>query len=102
MLKITPIINDNGQQTLVLEGRLVDPWIAELEKAWSDVRQGSGVAPVSIDLKDVTAISVKGEALLRRMMSEGAKFHCCRGVLTKHVVRQIGQECTKRIGRVEA
>ena len=90
MFKITAIDNDS-QRTLVLEGRLVDPWVAELERTWSEARD---VFSVSIDLRDVTAISDQGEALLRKMMCEGATFHCCRGVLTRHVVRRLMQKCT--------
>ena len=69
-MKITAIDNEH-RRTLVLEGRLVDPWIAEL------------------DLKDVTAISQRGENLLFQMMADGATFNCCRGVLTKHVLQQV-------------
>ncbi len=90
MLKITAI-DDNGRRTLVLEGRLVDPWVAELERTWSEAHD---IANVSVDLKDVTAISDQGELLLRKMMSEGATFHCCRGILTKHVIRRLMDKCS--------
>lgn len=44
---------------------------------------------VRVDLKDVTAISQHGENLLFQMLCEGATFNCCRGVLTRHVVKQL-------------
>jgi hypothetical protein len=47
-----------------------------------------------IDLRDVTAISERGQQLLQEMMTEGAKFQCLRGVLTMHVVKRL----IKRIG----
>jgi hypothetical protein len=88
MLKITAI--DNGhQRTLVLEGRLVDPWVSELERSWTEAQLANGVRTVVIDLKDVTAISQHGENLLFQMMADGATFNCCRGVFTKHVLRQL-------------
>jgi hypothetical protein len=88
MLKITAI--DGGdQRTLVVEGALVEPWLSELERTWTEARQADGRRTLVVDLKDVTAISNRGEDLLYRMMTAGAEFQCCRGVLTKHVLRQI-------------
>jgi ABC-type transporter Mla MlaB component len=88
MLKITAL--DNGEQrTLVLEGKLVEPWVTELKNSWIELRHASEPQEVLIDLKDVTAISQTGENLLFQMMREGATFNCCRGVLTRHVVRQL-------------
>ena len=89
MLKITSI-DDEHQRTLVLEGKVIDPWIAELERAWGEA-QSNGRRSVVVDLKDVTTISQQGENLLYRMMAEGATFFCCRGVLTRHVLQQLEQ-----------
>ncbi len=88
MLKITAI-DAERQRTLVLEGRLVDPWISELERSWTEAQRADGIQTVVVDLKDVTAISQRGEDLLFQMMIEGAEFNCCRGILTKHVLRQL-------------
>jgi hypothetical protein len=93
MLKITAIDRD-GQRTLVLEGRLADPWLTDLEQTWNAAREAKDGRNVMIDMKDVTSISERGEIVLRQMMVEGAKFNCCRGVLTKHVVRRLIQACT--------
>ncbi len=92
MLKITEIVVE-GRRTLVLEGRLVEPWIAELERMWSE----SGAAnPVSVDLRDVTTISEKGHELLKKMRSEGVELRCFRGVLTKHVVSLLMEQCSQK------
>ena len=88
MLKITTTNNGN-QRTLVLEGTLVDPWVTELERSWTEAQHMVEQGKVRVDLKDVTAISQRGENLLFQMMCEGATFNCCRGVLTKHVVKQL-------------
>ncbi len=92
MLKITEH-DSNGTRTLVLEGKLSDPWLAELERTWTETRQSGQGRHVVVDLKDVTAISDRGESFLRQMMSEGAEFNCCRGILTKHVVQRLMQGC---------
>jgi hypothetical protein len=92
MLKITEM-ESGHQRTLVLEGKLVDPWVAELEKTWDEARRANQPRRLVVDLKDVTVISQRGENLLFQMMSEGAQFNCCRGVLTKHVLQRL--ECRR-------
>lgn len=88
MLKITAIHGED-QPTLVLEGKLVEPWVAELQKSWAQLQGESQPREILIDLKDVTAISQSGEDLLLQMMRDGATFRCCRGLLTRHVVKQL-------------
>ena len=90
MLRIT-VVNSKHRRTMVLEGRLTDPWISELEQSWGEVNRTSGARTTVVDLKDVTAISERGEHLLLKMMVEGATFNCCRGVFTKHVLHQLKQ-----------
>ena len=92
MLKITAV-DDNHRRTLVLEGQLIDPWVAELERSWSEARMSIRPDSIVVDLKDVTVISQRGENVLFQMMADGAEFNCCRGVLTKHVLQQLKQRC---------
>ena len=101
MLKITAIDNEQST-TLVLEGQLIDPWISELERSWSEVRLSIRPRSIVVDLKDVTAISQHGENVLYRMMADGAELNCCRGVLTRHVLQQLKQRCKARAERCEA
>ncbi len=95
MLKITAIDHDR-QRTLVLEGQLTDPWISELERSWTEARMSIQAGSIVVDLKDVTAISQRGENVLYQMMADGAQFNCCRGVLTKHVLHQLKLRCRSR------
>ncbi len=92
MLKITAVDSNRGR-TLVLEGQLIDPWITELERSWSEARMSIRADLIVVDLKDVTAISQQGENVLYRMMADGAVLNCCRGVLTKHVLQQLKLRC---------
>src|SRR5262249_52567468 len=88
MLKITT--TDNGsQRTLVLEGKLIDPWVGELERSWVEAQRTNEPRPCVIDLKDGSEVRENGEKLLSQMMREGATYNCCRGVLTRHVVKQL-------------
>jgi anti-anti-sigma regulatory factor len=88
MLKITAL-ETAERRTLVLEGKLVDPWLTELERMWAETRGEDSSRSVLIDMKDVTDISSRGEDLLRQMITDGAKLNCCRGVLTRHVVKRL-------------
>ena len=92
MLKITAVDSDH-RRMLVLEGQLIDPWVGELERSLTEARMSVGADSIVVDLKDVTAISQRGENVLFRMMADGGEFKCCRGVLTKHVLQQLKQRC---------
>jgi hypothetical protein len=91
MFKIS-ISETEGQRRLVLEGKLVPPWTAEVESAWRSAGEQLRGRKLVIDLKDVTVISPEGENTLFGLMREGAKFSC-GGVLTKHVLRQLARRC---------
>lgn len=88
MLKIT-IQETSDSARFILEGRLVGPWVKELDHAWQRIRH-SGKDPLSMDLTGVTFIEDDAKALLRRMWREGAVLiggGCCTG----HIVEEITQ-----------
>jgi hypothetical protein len=91
MLKIS-VIDSQTQRRLVLEGKLVAPWVAELRRAWQTANVGLEGRELVIDMVDITSISQESENALLQMMGQGAKFRC-RGVFTKHIVQQL----TRRI-----
>lgn len=91
MFKIS-IIETHSQRRLVLEGRLVSPWTAEVESAWRMAGQQLQGRKLVIDLANVTLISSDGESVLFKLMRDGAKFSC-RDVLTKHVLRKLAGRC---------
>jgi len=91
MFKIS-IVETHGQRRLVLEGKLVPPWTAEVESAWRHAAEQLQGRKLLIDLTDVTVISADGENTLFKLMSAGAKFSC-GGVLTRHVLKQLARRC---------
>jgi hypothetical protein len=97
MLKITTI-KTTRRCRLVLEGELVPPWVAELQKAWKDACCSAGCLPLTVDIRNVVAISQEGTDILLEMMNEGARF-VCGGVLNRHVVQQLTRRLASR--RVE-
>jgi hypothetical protein len=82
------IVDTRSRRTLVVEGTLVGPWIAELGKTWRNASQGLDRRKLVVDLRNLTVISRDGEAAIFDLMKEGAKFSC-GGVLTKHVLKQL-------------
>jgi hypothetical protein len=87
MLRIS-VIDSRTERRLVLEGKLIAPWVAELRTAWKAANGKIEDRTLVVDLENVTAMSQEGENALLELMSEGAKFRC-RGVLTKHVIQQL-------------
>ena len=91
MLRITTI-ESGRQRKLVVEGKLIEPWVAELKKSWLQAKQSLNDHELVIDLCNVTVISRQAEGVLLEIKREGARF-VCGGILNKHVVRRIEREC---------
>jgi anti-anti-sigma regulatory factor len=97
MLKIT-IFDTPGRRRLLLEGKLVAPWAAELRnecrKAAAELRGRELV----IELRNVTCISEDGQNVLLELMKEGVKFRSS-GVFTKHVIKQLAGKIRRNVQR---
>ena len=89
MFKIS-IVETPSQRRLILEGKLVSPWTAEVASAWRDAAEQLEGRKLIVDLTNVTLISRDGEDALFELMRDGAKFSC-GDVLTKHVVKQLAR-----------
>lgn len=91
MFKIS-IVETRHQRRLVLEGKLVPPWTAEVESAWRSAGEQLQGRKLIIDLTNVTLFSPDGENTLFELMRKGAKFS--RGdVFTQHVLKQLARRC---------
>lgn len=91
MFKIS-VVETNSRRRLVLEGTLVDPWTADVERTWQSAREQLGGRTLTIDLRNVTLISPQGECTLLNIMREGAKFSGSN-LLTRHVLKQLARRC---------
>src|SRR5882724_792734 len=99
MLKISTI-DTRSDRRLVVEGKLVQPWIGELRRTWRSASQDLQGRRLVIDLSNATVIGQEGQDALLELMKEGAKFSCC-GVLTKYVVKQLARRCHARVNGVD-
>lgn len=89
MLKIS-IVEDDTERRLIVEGKLVGPWVAELRSACEKVNTDVFGRKVVIDMRHLTAISQEAENVLFELLQKGVKFRC-RGVFTKHVLKQVAR-----------
>jgi hypothetical protein len=89
MFKIS-IVDTRDRRRLVLEGKLIPPWTAEVESAWRSAGEQLQGRKLIIDLTNVTLISQDGENILFTLMRDGAKFSC-GDVFTKHVLKQLAR-----------
>ena len=88
MLKIS-IVEGRKQRRMIVEGKLIAPWVAELHRACDQARVNLQGRDLVLDLSNLTVISQAGENALLELMSDGVKFRC--GVFTKHVLSQLAR-----------
>jgi ABC-type transporter Mla MlaB component len=93
MMRIT-VLDDKAEQRVVVEGKLTEPFVAELESAWEQARQDARGRPIVIDFTEVTRIDEKGEAALVAMVAEGARL-TAKGVYWENVVKQLLNEARR-------
>jgi endonuclease III-like uncharacterized protein len=87
MLKIT-IIEDQRRRRVIVEGKLIPPWTAELTSAYQMARTDPQDRELVVDLRSLTAVSPEGEDVLLQLIREKVKF--VYGVYTKEVLKQLG------------
>ena len=97
MLKIS-LIDSATQRRVIVEGKLIAPWTAELRNACQEARADLRVRELVIEMKHVTTISQEGENVILELMNGGIKFRC-HGVFTKHVVKEVTRRAS---GNLEA
>lgn len=90
MLRIT-IHNEAKWTSFVIEGKLVGPWVEELEKCWKSALAADPSQAMLVNLAAVTFIDSVGRALLSRMRRRGAKL-LSTGVLINAIVAEIEAE----------
>ena len=74
--------------SFVLEGKLVGPWVKELEKHWEGALAAYPSRMMLVDLADVSFIDAEGRALLARMRQKGVRL-LSTGVLINAIVAEI-------------
>jgi hypothetical protein len=96
MLKIS-LIDSAKQRRLVVEGKLIAPWAAELRSASDKAKADLRGRELVIEMKHVTAISHEGENVIVELIKRGTRFRC-DGVFTNYVVKQLTRRANKNLG----
>jgi hypothetical protein len=84
MLKIS-IVESPRRRQLVVEGKLIEPWTAELTRAWENAKADLNGRDLIVDLRSLTAVAPEGENVLLHLMREKVKLRC--GLFIKELIR---------------
>jgi hypothetical protein len=86
MLRIS-VVESTRHCRLVVEGKLIAPWTAELVTACEKAKADLHGRELILDLRNLTTISAEGERVLLQLMNGKVKFRC--GVFMKEVLRRL-------------
>ena len=89
MLKIS-VVEGPRRCRLVLEGMLIEPWIAEVIREYTKAKGHLGGRELVIDITDLSAVSPAGENALLLLLDDNAKFQT--GVYMKEVLKQLASK----------
>ena len=84
------IVEGRTQRRLVLEGKLIAPWTAELRPAGEKARADLDGRELIVVVKNLVAINQTGEHVLVQLMKDGVKFQGC-DVFSKHILRELAR-----------
>lgn len=85
MLKIS-IMRGANELSVNVEGRLVGPWVDELQSICEG--QGLHSTKLTIDLCGLTAMDLKGQQCLEGLLQRGATL-LCSDVMNQYLVEQM-------------
>ena len=88
MLRITEQSHPAGRKAVVLEGRLVGPWVEELRR----VIREAGAAEITVDLEAVSFADEDGVAALRGLRDSGVRIAGSSGFLAALIRGEDGDE----------
>jgi anti-anti-sigma regulatory factor len=75
MLKINEKVSEGGEVVLEVEGRVIGPWVRELDRSCADVMTRG--ATLSVDLSSVSFVDARGIELLGRLGTRGVRLVNC-------------------------
>ena len=85
---------------LILAGKLMGPWVTELERCWNDLISAEPcplLLPIQVDLSKVTFIDEQGKQLVVQMCQSGTKL-VGTGLIAGFFCREIEEETRKCSG----
>jgi hypothetical protein len=99
MFKVS-VIDNAKRRRLIVEGKLIAPWTAELRSASEKARADLRDRELIIEMKHITTISQEGENVILELINKGVRFRC-DGVFAKHVVKELTRRARRNVGEAE-
>src|SRR5262245_54118460 len=97
MLRITTH-NEDAATVFVVEGKLIGPWVQELEKCWRAAVSVEPDRPILVNLAKVTFIDDIGKQLVARMRRSGVRLTGA-GLIAEYICSEIEKAmCTSATG----
>ena len=87
MLKIS-VVEGPRRRRLVVEGKLIEPWVAELISEYIKAKEHFDGRELIVDIANLSSISPAGETALLELVDDNARFRC--GVFMTEVLKQLG------------
>jgi hypothetical protein len=81
MLKVTCIDGQGAARTLKLEGKLLEPWVAEVLSVCPP--QDGPAGRTNLDLSGLTFVDQAGAKLLKDLLRRGAVVSACSGFIAE-------------------
>src|SRR5580658_6662638 len=95
MFKIS-MIDDARRRRMIVEGKLIAPWAAELRSACEKARADLRGRELVVEMKHISTISQEGESVILELINGGLRFRC-HGVFTKHVVKELARRASRNL-----
>jgi anti-anti-sigma regulatory factor len=74
---------------ITLEGRVAGPWVAELNRTWSEIAPSVGRRRVLVDLRNTTYADSSGIRVLRQIVSQASAEVITSTPWTKYLAEEI-------------
>lgn len=84
----------DGETRLTLEGRLVGPWVRELENCWHGAFAAEPRGSILVNVANVSFVDSDGMDLLTRMCRQGVRF-ASTGLMMNAIVEEIERKAKK-------
>jgi hypothetical protein len=94
MLRIT--IHEGAKaETIQLEGKVVGPWVEELNPTWNSLAPSLGSRKLHLDLRGVAFVDAKGRQLLREIYQKSNASFLADSPLTQYFADDAMQQSPK-------
>jgi ABC-type transporter Mla MlaB component len=94
MLRIT--VHENAkEQTIQLEGKVVGPWVEELDRTWHSLEASLGSKRLDLDLRGVDFIDARGRQLLHEIYRKANARFLADSLLTRYYADDAMRQSSK-------